>query len=304
MSPSKLSKFDVPQPVLDVLSRSAVKHVVIIGRRGPLEAAFATKELREMMNLPDVSMVPLPADLLAPPSGISLTRQQTRIMEILRNGSKHKEGTASKTWSLEFFRSPTSIQPPSPSSPSATLTLTHTTVDPITRRAITTGESSTLATSLVITSLGFGADPLTPFYDQSVRHLRTSAGRIVSTSGTVLKNMYASGWAATGAKGVLAATMMDAYAVAETIASDWLGKGQSSIAPGLVQGDCEWEMNATPHPDDPPPEIRNGLAEGNVLEYGDWKAVDAEEVIQGERQGKERERMGWDEVKAFLAAKN
>ena len=47
-----LTKYDVPQHVLDVFSRSTVKHVSIIGRRGPFEAAFTTKELREMINLP------------------------------------------------------------------------------------------------------------------------------------------------------------------------------------------------------------------------------------------------------------
>lgn len=49
------------------------------------------------------------------------------------------------------------------------------------------------------------------------------------TCGTTLKNVYASGWAATGAKGVLASTMMDAYGVADTIISDWQANGQNKI---------------------------------------------------------------------------
>ncbi|KAG1855547.1 hypothetical protein C8R48DRAFT_776428 [Suillus tomentosus] len=54
-SPSVLRQYDVPEHVLEVLSRSTVKHVSIVGRRGPLEAAFTTKELREMINLPEAS---------------------------------------------------------------------------------------------------------------------------------------------------------------------------------------------------------------------------------------------------------
>ena len=62
--PDELAKYDVPNSVLSVLRRSAVQHVSFVGRRGPLQAAFTTKELREMMNLPDASMIPLDPALL------------------------------------------------------------------------------------------------------------------------------------------------------------------------------------------------------------------------------------------------
>jgi adrenodoxin-NADP+ reductase len=100
--------------------------------------------------------------------------------------------------------------------------------------------------------------------------------------------------------------MLDAYAVAETISSDWLAKdGIAGDAVTLASvRDGELKMNPFPHPDEPPPEIRAGLAEGMVTEYQDWKAVDCEEVKRGEKTGKERERMGWEDARAFLAAKS
>jgi adrenodoxin-NADP+ reductase len=264
-----------------------------------------------MMNLPEASLVPLDPRLLTPPSEISLTRQQTRVMQILQKGSKNALGTTPKTWSLEFFRSPIALSPPSPTNPSSTLTLAHTAVDPTTRRAVPTGKTSTLNTSLVITSLGFRAEPISPFYDPALGHLRVIAGRVAQSSGTALRNVYASGWAATGAKGVLASTMIDAYAVADTILSDWLSKGEVAhttpvSAPSEQQDDGRGaclETNSDPHPDDPPPEVQAGLEEGAVTEYGDWKAVDAEETRRGEALGKERERMGWEEARTFLASR-
>ncbi|KAG1876072.1 hypothetical protein C8R48DRAFT_811382 [Suillus tomentosus] len=72
-SPSVLRQYDVPEHVLEVLSRSTVKHVSIVGRRGPLEAAFTTKELREMINLPEASCrinTPAAAHARATPEGI------------------------------------------------------------------------------------------------------------------------------------------------------------------------------------------------------------------------------------------
>ncbi|KAG5647258.1 hypothetical protein DXG03_000793 [Asterophora parasitica] len=312
---SVLGKYDVPAPVLAVLTKSQVKHVSIFGRRGPLEAAFTTKELRELINLPDSSMVPLSPAILDPPlenNAAKPTRQQSRILQLLRQGSKNTFGTTPKTWSLDFFRSPTDLTPPAPGSSLANLTVAHTALDPTHSRAVPTGETSTIPTSLVVTSLGFHAEHQAPFHDPSSPHMRTSpGGRVVLPStGTALKNVYASGWAATGAKGVLAATMMDAYAVADAVLSDWLPGGDvhttstpvSTPENALLRGreDTQVLLNPSPELESPPAEVIEGLRDGIVTEYGDWKRVDAEEVRRGALVEKERERMDWQEAKAFL----
>lgn len=46
-------KTDISQHALDALSRSRVRKVYLVGRRGPLQVAFTIKELREMIKLPD-----------------------------------------------------------------------------------------------------------------------------------------------------------------------------------------------------------------------------------------------------------
>ena len=285
-----LSQYDVPQSVLDLFSRSTVKHVSIIARRGPLEAAFTIKELREMINLPEASMVPLNPSLLTtpPPSSHSpVTRQQSRILQLLKKGSKNQYGTSTKTWSLDFFRSPIGLVPPIANSSSAQLSLSHTTLDPHTNRAVPTEEISTLPTDLVITSLGCHGEPSAMFYDRKLGHLRNVSGRITDRAGTIIDNVYTSGWAATGAKGVLASTMMNAYGVADTIISDWVASKHAGRDRALDL-------------DEPPEEIQTALKEGLVTDYVDWKKIDEEEVRRGEAIGKERERMGWVEASGFL----
>ncbi|KAI1793354.1 hypothetical protein LXA43DRAFT_239684 [Ganoderma leucocontextum] len=112
----------VPHPSLAVrrvLSVLRASDVLIVGRHGPLQAAFTTN--REMMNLPDAAMVPLDPILLAIPekeNGNGLTRQQARTLQLLQKGSKNAFGTTRKTWSLDFFRSPTGFTAPAPASPS------------------------------------------------------------------------------------------------------------------------------------------------------------------------------------------
>ncbi|KAF5367151.1 hypothetical protein D9758_004060 [Tetrapyrgos nigripes] len=325
--PSHLQSYDVPQSVMSVLSRSAVKHVSIIARRGPLEAAFTTKELRELMSLPNASMRPINPSLLEAPPGVKLSRQQSRMMDVLKKGSQNAWGTTPRTWSLDFFRSPTGLALPPPESPRnapAELTLAHTTLapdpdNPSVMRAVPTGETSTLSTSLVVTSLGFKADP-TPFpdlYDPKSAHLRVHAGRVLTASGKPLKNVYSSGWAAMGAKGVLAATMMDAYAVADVVLSDLMDTGGDvrtmAVTPN-TESDGELEMQEIgdevlklsaepPDMEKPPEEVINGVEEKKVVTYDDWKKIEAEEVKRGDKAGKERERMEWDEVHQFLKTK-
>ncbi|KDQ33564.1 hypothetical protein PLEOSDRAFT_1073778 [Pleurotus ostreatus PC15] len=291
---SILKQYDVPETVLEVLSRSTVRHVSIIARRGPLEAAFTTKELRELINLPNASMTPIDKSILDT-SDVKLTRQQSRIFQLLEKGSKQPFGSTEKTWSLDFFRSPTGLMPTS--NPSfAQLSLAHTVVDPITKKAELTGETSLVETSLVVPSLGFQGEPNMPFYDPALRHLRTVAGRLVSSNGNVVRNAYASGWASTGAKGVLASTMIDAYAVADTILLD------SSSPEADIQNASkdELSLNQSPDLEGIPSEVEQGLRENSIVGYDDWRRIDQEEIARGEALGKERERMGWEEARRYI----
>jgi len=47
-------------------------------------------------------------------------------------------------------------------------------------------------------------------------------------------------------------------------------------------------------------EVEQGIMEGTIMQYGDWKKVDEEEVRRGREAGKERERLSWEEMRLFL----
>ncbi|EEB93983.1 hypothetical protein MPER_07288, partial [Moniliophthora perniciosa FA553] len=269
----ELAVYDVPEEVLDVLRRSKVEHISIIGRRGPLEAAFTTKELREMMDLKEASMVPLDPALLEIGEGRKITRQQSRIVDLLKRGSKTKT-KQKKSWSLEFYRNPLAVDPSR-----NILTLSHTQVDPNTGRAVPTGMTTQLPTNLIITSLGF------PRF------------------GHILKNVYSSGWAAMGAKGVLAATMMDAYSVVDG-ERGLLESLDTSTAESSSEAATEEELLVSnPDPDSIPKEVEEGLKKRMITTYKDWEVVNAEEIRRA-KEGKERERMtSWEEVNNFLASR-
>ena len=61
--PAELEGTDIPEPVLAALRASKVREVHMIGRRGPAQAKFTTKELRELGELPGVTVSTEPAEL-------------------------------------------------------------------------------------------------------------------------------------------------------------------------------------------------------------------------------------------------
>lgn len=295
--PEELRQYDIPERVLAHLAKSTVKQVSIIGRRGPYEAAFTAKELRELLDLPGVVMEKLPPEILQPKEGIKPTRQQSRIVSLLQRGSKETPKGPSedfKSWSLEFFRSPTGVVPtPHSASSNLELSLAHTTLDP-NNKAVPTGATSILPTDLVITSLGHRSEPTTHWYDPVLGHVRNVSGRVVDEGGNVLRNVYTSGWASTGAKGVLATTMMNAYDVAQTLLSD--AQDPVPEARTVMREDVK---EATL--DELPEEVKRGVESSRVITHNTWKRIDEEEVRRGGALGgKERERMDWNEVDQYL----
>ena len=304
--PAVLEKYDIPEPVLEVLRSSAVRHVSIIGRRGPLQAAFTNKELRELTSLDGASMLPLAPELLASAPDVKLTRQQSRLMQLLQQQQQQQRGTSnksSKSWSLDFFRSPTALAPtPSGNRNKLALTLSHTALD-ASARAVPTGATSVLHTDLVIPALGHHADPLQAYVDPSLGHLRTArGGRVLDGDGHALRRVYASGWAAMGARGVLASTMLDAYAVADAILSDYQVGDAGRVASEHGRSDDVLVADDVVDLESVPGEVEEGVRAKRVVQYEQWKEIDEAEAWCGAEVGKERERMDWEEAQQVLTS--
>jgi len=141
---------------------------------------------------------------------------------------------------------------------------------------------------------------------------------VYDASGALVKNVYTSGWAANGARGVLASTMYDAYSVADTLVADHFlseaaGGGDAAAGdPGVrvktVMASGGPQVQSLLDSDEPgvPSFLRDAsIQQGKrVVQYEQWKMIDEEETRRGQRMGKERERMRWEEVQEFLAQKS
>ncbi|QIX01261.1 hypothetical protein AMS68_006778 [Peltaster fructicola] len=104
----ELKKTDITEAAVEALSKSKVKKVVVVGRRGPLQAPATIKELRELLMLPN-------AHFVSPSEGWDkhvgsqrkqLPRQLKRIVELLEKGSNTPAEHASKRWQLQYLLKP------------------------------------------------------------------------------------------------------------------------------------------------------------------------------------------------------
>lgn len=296
-----LRKTDMPAHALETISKSRVRRVKIVGRRGPMQAAFTVREVRELIDLPLVGHHPV--DPLYLPSDLSkLTRPRKRLAQVLQKQSAMPLSAASKQSQFLFFRSPISFD----SSSKSPDQLSHTTfekttiergLDPFDQqtRVRSTGERSQLPASVAFRSIGYKSEPLPgleelgiPFdhqrgiipNDLHGRVLAPSKGPGDLTAGHV-PGVYVAGWAKRGPTGVIATTMEDAFATAEVIVQDWHDhsmflNGEPERTPELAGWDgVKAEAD------------RRGLRR---VSWSDWETIDAAERERGRTLGKEREK--------------
>lgn len=118
---ASLNETDIPEAVLSQLSKSSVKHVDVVARRGPAQVAFTNKELREMMDLQGVYYQGVKAEDMElakgqmaaleaasngnDGTGLGEVRIRRRLLSILEKGSKADKGS-SVAWSTSFLQSP------------------------------------------------------------------------------------------------------------------------------------------------------------------------------------------------------
>lgn len=273
---NKLKSTDITEHALEALSRSRVRRVKLIGRRGPLQVAFTIKELREMLNLPDCVTVCNPQDFETVRSTVpNLERPRRRLTELL---CKAADMTPSgdvddslRQFLLVFLRSPISFHP-SPVVPHTvgSMKLAVNQLDGE-QHAVQTGSTETVQCGLVLRSIGYRstqADPDMPF--------DMKRGLVPNTSGVVEPGLYVTGWLATGPVGVILSTMTHAFGVGRAVEADvrcghvdvsQARPGHTAVAKLLK------DRGAT------------------TVSWKDWERIDAVEQSRGEKVGKTREKI-------------
>jgi ferredoxin/flavodoxin---NADP+ reductase len=226
--PDELARTDVADHALEALRESAIEEVVVLGRRGPAQAAFTSAELRELGHLDGVELRVGPeATELDPVSQQWLAEEGTftarKNVELLREFAARPAGAgAARRVELRFLRSPVAIRGEGrvEAVDVQRNELTRGDDGAIRARAAI-GEPETIECGLVLRSVGYRAVPLpdVPF-DERHSVLPNERGRALTPEGDPLPGVYAVGWIKRGPTGILGTNKRDAEETMSCLAED------------------------------------------------------------------------------------
>lgn len=290
---------DITTAAVDLLSKSTVKRVNIVARRGLLESAFTNKEIRELLQLSrelKVQFLPILNDILDPirPDAKSLGRVDKRKFTMLdkasAEGSEQDINPRAKAWSLDFLKSPKEfiVNAENPKLLSATVFEKNELIeDKLTKKISvkSTGEKIKIKNELVITSIGYkgvelnGMESVGLAFDFGKNSLANNEGRLLKAQSTGAdsdhnfgynKGWYTSGWIKHGPQGVIATTMMESFNTADKILED-LSNGIHNEP--TASGDILKELPA------------------EHVDWAGWKKINDVEIFEGQKLKKTRNKL-------------
>ncbi len=220
-SVDELAQTDMADYAVDHLRTSHVTDVYMLGRRGPAEAKFTTKELRELGELANADIVVLPEELEvseASMKGIEDDATKLKNLEVLREmAAKPLEGKPRRLH-IRFCVSPVEVLG---DERIAGVRLERNRLEPTESgymRSVGTGEYETLDAQLLLRSVGYQGTALPGIPFDARKHvIPNDQGRVLeSPDGAPLAGEYVAGWIKRGPTGVIGTNKADAM---ETVAS-------------------------------------------------------------------------------------
>lgn len=274
---NELKGSDITERALEKLAQSKVKEIHLIGRRGPVQAAFTELELKELGELENCNVVIDPKDLeLSETCRLELEDEKNnksrKNYALLQEMVKHtpKENAEKKIF-LHFLKSPVAIDGVSHVE-ALELEINRLEGEPNHQRAVGTGKKEKLPCGLIFRSIGYRGIPIpgVPF-DEQKGIFPNQKGRVLK-EGLPIRGVYATGWIKRGPSGVLGTNKPDSTDTVNSLIED---------LPDL-----------SPCADRDTQHLITLLKERNVrwITFEEWKKLDEEEVRRGQALGKPREK--------------
>lgn len=268
-----LERTDLAPGPLDQLRASSLREVVVLGRRGPAQAAFTVPELIGLAALDDV-------DVLVDCDPALLTGEDQRSQLLRDLAARTPSGDPQRRRIvLSFAASPVEVLGTDGRVSGVRVARNELVTDADgTVRAVATDETSVLDAGLVVRSVGHRGLPVAdlPFDERSAT--------VPNHQGRVEPGVYVVGWIKRGPVGFIGTNKTDAQETVETILDDLDAglpepTGTLASAATLVRERC---------PD--------------ATDLGGWQRLDAAEREQGAAVGRPRAKVTDPALQRSLAA--
>jgi ferredoxin--NADP+ reductase len=266
-STKELATTDISDEALAALEKSAVREVVLLGRRGPAQAAFDQGELKDIVDLPGVSVsAEGPIDFEIPADADAAVRKN---LELLRTLPREPVAGAERRLRLVFLASPVELLGTDGRVRAIRYEENELVAKGGSVSARGTGRMHELATGFVVRSIGYQglALPGVPF-DAKRGVVPNECGRVLGEDKQPLPGLYATGWIKRGPSGLIGTNKACAKETTDLAIAD---------LPDLP----------VPTGD---PDALVAKVEGRV-DFDGWRAIDAHELEQGKTRGKVRHKL-------------
>ena len=279
-TPEELAETDIADYALDALRASQLEDIWLVGRRGPVQAAFSPAELREFMELAE-------ADVVVEQNVLELDAESQQILETDASNDTKKNIEILKQISLRdvsakkrrvhflFLSSPVEI---SGNDKVEKISLVRNQLlkrEDGSLAAQPTEKINEAAAELVFRSIGYHGQPLPDLpFDQKSGTIPNECGQVKDPeNGNKLRNReYVAGWIKRGPSGVIGTNKQDAvetvHRMLETFLNEKMEAGKNCANPDIV------------------PLLENRKVE--YVSFADWKLIDAHETEAGQKQGRPR----------------
>lgn len=294
-SPDELAPTDITAESLAVLRESRVEEIVLLGRRGPAQAAFSPQEIKEIGALEGVSL--LVTEQAMDLDEVSRTwleesaaRSAQRNVAYLTEIAGAQAGAGDRLVTCRFLVSPIELLAGDDGRVNRVViekNELYASADG-TPRPRGAGETETLGVDLVFKAVGYRGVPLpgVPFHERW-GILPNDEGRLqTEPDGDVVPGQYVVGWAKRGPTGLIGTNSPDSTATVTKMLED-------------IDG-----VSAPADPAKTPRAILDLLRERDVdfVTFDDWTRLDEDEVRRGEARNKVREK--YTDVESMMATVN
>ncbi|MGB8388889.1 FAD-dependent oxidoreductase [Mycobacterium sp.] len=271
--PEALGITDIADHALESLRSRGVEEVVIIGRRGPLQTAFTTLELRELGELQGVDVIVDPAQLegITDEDAAAVGKTTKQNIKILRDYASRAPRPGHRRIVLRFMTSPIEIT--GDGKVERIVLGRNELVTDSSGRVVAkdTGEREELPVQLIVRSVGYRGVPLSglPFDDKTAT-IPNTGGRVEGT-----RNEYVVGWIKRGPTGVIGTNKKDSLDTVTTLMADLArakAGGLADFPEDHADKLAEWLTSRQP----------------KLVTSAHWEVIDRHERAAGEPHGRPR----------------
>jgi ferredoxin/flavodoxin---NADP+ reductase len=275
----ELQKTDIAEHAMVALRDSKVREVVMLGRRGPAQAAFTLPELKELGHMADADVVVYPDEVaLDPISKAALEasddRQLHAMVALLQEYANRPASGRSRRVVLRFLVSPVELLGDQSGHLQTVRIVRNELVESrgrVSPRA--TDKFEQFDAGLIFRSVGYRGVALSgvPFREDWGT-IPNEVGRVVSTTGQAVRGLYVAGWIKRGPSGVVGTNKPDAQETVVAMLED-IRRGET------LQPTTADRLGADAA-------VRS--RQPKCFSFDDWRRLDEHELAMGKAAGRPR----------------